>query len=265
MNIDSLLSRAVELILQAQHLVVLTGAGISTPSGIPDFRSLTSSLWNQANPFLVASLQAFQIRPQLFFDWIRPLLSTFLDAVPNPAHQALARLEGMGKLHAVITQNIDDLHQKAGSRNVIEVHGHIRKATCTQCQDVVPTERLLPRFLQGPAVPRCEKCDGVMKPNVILYGEQLPTKEIRAARRQASDCDLMFIVGTSLQIAPAADLPYIARENGAKVVVINKEPTPVDKQAALVIREDVVVALPRIVSLLIQATTSDWVFKLGKP
>jgi NAD-dependent deacetylase len=103
-----------------------------------------------------------------------------------------------------------------------------------------------------------------MKPNVILYGEQLPANEIRAARRQASDCDLMFIIGTSLQIAPAADLPYIARENGAKVVVINKEPTPVDKQAALVIREDVVVALPRIVSLLIQATTSDWVFKFGK-
>jgi NAD-dependent deacetylase len=251
MNTDTLLHRAADLIRCARHLVVLTGAGISTPSGIPDFRSLKSGLWGKANPFAVASLPVFRIRPQAFFDWIRPLVRTFLDALPNPAHVALAQLEQVGRLKAIITQNVDALHQKAGSRNVIEVHGHIRKATCVRCYDVVPTDTIVSRFVDNDQVPRCEKCGGVLKPNVILLGEQLPYREINAARRETSDCDVMLVVGSSLTMAPAANLPYIARENGAQVIVVNKQPTPIDKLATLVIRTDVAVALPRIVSLVL--------------
>jgi NAD-dependent deacetylase len=193
----------------------------------------------------------FRVRPQAFFDWIRPLVRTFLDAIPNPAHLALAQLEQVGRLKAIITQNVDALHQKAGSKNVIEVHGHIRQATCVRCYDTVPTDTIVPRFVDGNEVPRCEKCGGVLKPNVILLGEQLPYREINAARRETSDCDLMLVVGSSLTMAPAAHLPQVAQENGAQVIVINKQPTPIDKIATLVIHTDVVVALPRIVSLVL--------------
>jgi NAD-dependent deacetylase len=251
MNTDDLFCRAADLIRCARHLVVLTGAGISTPSGIPDFRSLKSGLWGKVNPFSVASLPVFRMRPQAFFDWIRPLVRTFLDAIPNPAHLALAQLEQVGRLKAIITQNVDALHQKAGSENVIEVHGHIRKATCVRCYDIVPIDTIVPRFVEGNEVPRCEKCGGVLKPNVILLGEQLPYQEINAARRETSDCDLMLVVGSSLTVAPAAELPRVARENGAQIIVVNKQPTPIDKIATLVIRADVVVALPHIVSLVL--------------
>jgi NAD-dependent deacetylase len=251
MSTQVLFCRAAELIRSAHHLVVLTGAGISTPSGIPDFRSLTSGLWNRANPFVVASLSMFRVRPQLFFDWIRPLLRTFLDAIPNPAHTALAQLEQVGKLKAIITQNIDALHQKAGSKNVIEVHGHIRQATCVRCYDVVPTEALISRFVERRELPRCQKCGGILKPNVILIGEQLPFREINAARAEVSQCDVMLVVGSSLSIAPAADLPFIARERGAQVIMLNQQPTPMDNHATLVIREDIAVALPHIVSLVL--------------
>jgi NAD-dependent deacetylase len=251
MNGEPLLCRAAELIRSARHLVVLTGAGISTPSGIPDFRSSGSGLWSKVNPFVVASLPVFRIRPQLFFDWIRPLVRTFLDAIPNPAHLALTQLEQVGKLKAIITQNIDALHQKAGSKNVIEVHGHIRKATCVRCYNVVSTDEIIPRFVDHHELPRCEKCGGILKPNVILVGEQLPFREINAARLEASQCDVMLIVGSSLSVAPAADLPFLARERGAQVIVLNRQSTPIDAHATLVIREDVAVALPRIVSLVL--------------
>jgi len=189
MDTHALLSRAAELIRNARHPVALTGAGISTPSGIPDFRSLDSGLWNKVNPLSVASIYAFRIRPRLFFDWIRPLARIFMDAVPNPAHLALARLEQMGQLKTIITQNIDGLHQKAGSENVIEVHGHIRSAMCVRCHREVSIDALLPRFLESRELPRCEKCGGVLKPNIILYGERLPVQAINAARRAARACD----------------------------------------------------------------------------
>lgn len=251
MNTDTLCYRAAELIRRARHLVVLTGAGISAPSGIPDFRSFTSGLWNKANPLVVASLSVFRIRPQLFFDWIRPLVRTFLDALPNPAHLALAQLEQVGRLKAIITQNVDALHQKAGSSNVIEVHGDIREATCVRCYDVVPTDKIVPYFVDGCQVPRCEKCGGVLKPNVILVGEQLPVKQVIAARYQVNECDLMLVIGSSLNVAPVADLPLMAHEHGAQLIVLNQQPTPIDKYATLVIRADVADILPRIVSLVL--------------
>jgi NAD-dependent deacetylase len=252
-DLDALLACAAERIRQAHHLVALTGAGISTPSGVPDFRSLNSGLWDKVNPFIVASLHAFRIRPRLFFDWVRPLIGTFVDAVPNPAHLALARLEQMGRLKAVITQNIDNLHQKAGSINVIEMHGHLREATCVRCYDVVPIKTVVERVIQGLDLPRCERCGGILKPNIILFGEQLPFRAVNDARQQARSCDLMLVAGSSLQVTPSADLPFVACEHGAQVIVINQQPTPVDDIASLVIREDVAVALPGIVERLAQA------------
>jgi len=193
------LARAAELLRGADYAVALTGAGHSTPSGIPDFRSPDSGLWTQADPLAVATLFAFRLRPQSFYDWIRPLARVMLEAQPNPAHHALAQLEAAGLLKSVIPQNIDGLHQKAGSRQVHEVHGHMREATCMSCSQVVPSDSLIEGFVESGNVPRCP-CGGVMKPNVILFGEQLPLNVLTAARQDTMDCDLMLVIGSSLTV-----------------------------------------------------------------
>lgn len=241
------IERAAQLIMGARHAVVLTGAGHSTPSGIPDFRSPGSGLWEQANPLVVASIFAFRLHPQAFYDWIRPLVKLMLEAQPNPAHYALAELEKMGLLQAVITQNIDGLHQRAGSQRVLELHGHMREATCIRCYKVVPAQPLIDKFLADGQVPVCEDCGGVMKPNVILFGEQLPVRVLNEAIHEARLCDLMLVAGSSLQVAPASDLPLIAADRGARVIIVNYQETYLDSRAEIVIHADVAEVLPRIV------------------
>jgi NAD-dependent deacetylase len=249
-DIGPLFEQAAKQIRAARHVVALTGAGISTPSGIPDFRSPHSGLWRGTNPFVVASLYGFRLRPKRFYDWIRPLAQQVWDAEPNLAHVALARLEDRGLLQAVITQNVDGLHQKAGSGNVIEVHGHIRQATCMRCRHSVPSASILDQFVESDRVPVCARCGGLLKPDVVLFGERLPSQAIDAARREAQTCDLMLVAGTSLWVPPAANLPYLAQARGAQLIVVNDEPTPIDDTCVLVIRADVAVALPGIVAHL---------------
>lgn len=242
------LEQAATLIQQAKNIVALTGAGISTPSGIPDFRSPTSGVWDTTDPMTVASISAFRQNPQHFYNWIRPLAQLLLEAQPNPAHYALVDLERMGKLRAVITQNIDDLHGKAGSKTVYELHGHLREVTCMQCYEVQEATEIVDKFIKDGDIPR-HHCGGVLKPNVILFGEQLPFREVLAAELALRNADLVLIAGSSLEVAPASDLPLLALEQGAKVIVVNYQPTYLDSQADVVIRADVAEALPRIVTL----------------
>jgi len=241
----SAIRRVAELLLGSRYTVALTGAGISTPSGIPDFRSPGSGLWEKANPMLVASIWAFRLRPQAFFDWFRPLGEVLLNARPNPAHIALAKLEAMGLLAAVITQNIDDLHQKAGSTRVLELHGHLRTATCQKCHKRVSTEGLWEKYLRE-GVPRCA-CGGVLKPDVVLFGEELPKGVLLEAWGEAQRCDLMLVIGSSLEVAPASHLPSVAMQSGAKIVVVNYQSTYIDPWAEVVIHEDVAQVLPAVV------------------
>jgi NAD-dependent deacetylase len=231
---------------EAQYAVALTGAGISTPSGIPDFRSPGGGLWESVNPMIVASLPTFRIHPRAFYDWVRPLARKLAEAEPNPAHKALADLEATGRLQEVVTQNIDGLHQKAGSREVLELHGHVREATCTRCYQVVPTGDFLDDFLASSDVPRCSSCGGVMKPNVVLFGEQLPAGVFNAARAHVRRADLLLVAGSHLDVVPASQLPLVVRERGGRIVVVNLSPTYVDEVAEVVIRADVAEALPRI-------------------
>jgi NAD-dependent deacetylase len=245
MTLEDQIQQAAELLLNARHAVALTGAGISTPSGIPDFRSPDSGLWTKADPMVVASIWSFQAQPQVFYDWIRPLAKTLIAAQPNPAHQALAELETMGLLKAIITQNIDDLHQKAGSRRVLELHGHLRQATCLRCGRVVPTGGLIQKFLEDGQVPRCE-CGGVMKPNIVFYGEALPLGVLMEAQSETLACDVMLVAGSSLEVTPAADLPFEALAHDAKLIVVDYVATPIDRLATVVIHDDVACALPRI-------------------
>jgi NAD-dependent deacetylase len=200
------------------------------------------------DPFAVASLFAFRLQPQAFYDWIRPLARLMLDAQPNPAHYALARLEAAGLLKSVITQNIDGLHQQAGSQRVHEVHGHMRQATCVRCYQVVPADHLIEAFLDGGQVPYC-MCGGVMKPNVILYGEQLPLQVLTAARQDARACDLMLVIGSSLEVEPAAALPLVALGQGARLVIVNYQSTHLDERADVLIRADVAKVLPYLADL----------------
>jgi len=247
--LDQKIQQAAKLIQEANNIVAMTGAGISTPSGIPDFRSPSSGLWDHTDPLSVASIFAFRQNPQVFFDWVRPLAPKFLDAEPNPAHFALAELEKAGKIKAVVTQNIDDLHSKAGSQNVIELHGHLREATCIRCYQVTDGEPLFRQFIEDGVIPKHE-CGGVYKPNIILFGEQLPMKEFVAAQMAVKEADLMLVVGSSLEVAPASDLPDLAIDNGAKVVIINNQPTALDPQADVVIQGEIAEVLPQVAALV---------------
>jgi len=246
MNYEDQLNRALDLLVQAKQAIALTGAGISTPSGIPDFRSPESGIWHQVDPLDVASIYAFRVRPQTFFDWVHPLAKVTVEAQPNVAHFALAQLEKYGPLRGVITQNIDMLHTKAGSETVYEVHGHWREATCLRCYTIYPSEPYLDEFIKSGCVPYCPACEGVLKPNVILFGEQLPVRVLNEARKWSRTCDLMLVVGSSLQTAPAGDLPMLAAESGARLIIVNREPTIADYLADVVIHADVVDVLPKL-------------------
>lgn len=238
--------RIAALLTKARHAIAFTGAGISTASGIPDFRSRESGLWEKSDPLVVASLYGFRQDPSAFYQWVRPLAELTLSAQPNPAHIALAQMETCGYLKAVVTQNIDMLHTKAGSKTVYELHGHLREVTCTHCFLVRPADAVIPQFLEDGLVPHCPKCGGVFKPNVILFGEQLPVRELTGAREAMRQADVILIVGSSLEVAPASDLPMLAARHGAALVIINLEPTPADHLAQVVMREEAAVILPQI-------------------
>lgn len=233
------LRQAAELLRSADHWVALTGAGISTPSGIPDFRSEHTGLWNYADPLEVASLWGFYSQPERFYTWFRPMLRKALAAQPNGAHRVLAEMEQAGRLGAVITQNIDSLHQRAGSTQVFELHGHMRTATCLNCGFQGSAADLLADVLQGGAGRPCPRCGGQLKPDVILFGEPLPYEAISAAQQAALACDVMLVIGTSLEVMPAADLPLLARRRGARLLLINMTPTLLDDQMDIVLRADV--------------------------
>lgn len=251
-RMDDLISRAAQLLRRSRHAIALTGAGISTPSGIPDFRSPGTGLWESYDPMLVASIYAFRHHPEAFFDWIRPLAQALFDARPNPGHQALALLEDLGIIHAVITQNIDALHQKAGSKEVVEVHGHLRSATCLECYHREPTADLVATFLGSNSIPRCPECGGVLKPDVVLFGEQLPAAAVSAAMAHVRDADLMLIAGSSLEVLPVSELPLKVHRHGGSLIVVNLRPTSADSIADVVIHGDVAEILPSIASACVR-------------
>jgi len=243
------LRQAAYRLFTSQHAVALTGAGVSTPSGIPDFRSTGTGLWNFVDPMRVASIWAFRQDPEAFYRWFRPLGRKLLTARPNPAHLALAELEAAGYLHAVITQNIDLLHEKAGSRRVLELHGHIRTLSCLSCRTQQPSEPYWSSFLADGTLPRCPHCQAILKPDVIFFGEMLPHEILREAQQEALRCDLMLVAGSSLEVIPAADLPSLAHRRGAGLIIINDQPTPIDHRAEFVFHADVAKVLPRLAAL----------------
>jgi NAD-dependent deacetylase len=240
------IQKAGSILKSARHAVVLTGAGISTPSGIPDFRSQGSGLWSKDNPMEVASLSAFRYRPERFFAWLRPLAAQIVKARPNPAHQALADLEKAGLLHAVITQNIDGLHQAAGSQAVLELHGSAKSLTCLHCRKSYLIGTFLEEFVEQGKLPYCPNCKKILKPDIVLFEEMLPARVWGQAEAHCRQSDVILVVGSSLEVSPAAGLPWTAVEFGAELVIVNLSPTYMDAQASVVIRADAAVVLPQI-------------------
>ena len=248
-----LIERAANLLVQARQAVALTGAGISTPSGIPDFRSEDTGLWSNYNPMEVATLHAFRHHPSEFYDWIRPLARRFFAAQPNEAHRALAQLQAASQLGDIITQNIDGLHQRAGARHVVELHGNVYSGTCVSCYHVYSSDKFYADLLEQQSVPRCPECGGLIKPNVILFGEALPVKALMAARHAISQCDVLLIAGSSLEVAPASDLPMLARARQAKIIMINRGGTYLDEYCDVLIQDDVAYVLPAVVDACLSA------------
>jgi NAD-dependent protein deacetylase/lipoamidase len=216
------------LIVERQPCVVLTGAGVSTESGIPDFRS-ASGIWAQYDPMEYATIDAFRRDPEKVWDFYSKRLGVLTEAKPNPAHQALAELERRGLVEAVITQNVDRLHERAGSQNVIEVHGSLRTSSCLECGHSEPFDRVVELL----PVPRCDDCGAVLKPDVVMFGELLPADAIDRAFDLARGAGLFLVVGSSLEVYPVAGLPDEALAAGATLAIVNRGPTPYDHIADL--------------------------------
>ena len=234
----------------ARRVVALTGAGISTDSGIPDFRG-PQGVWTK-NPKAekLSDIRYYMADPEVRkLSWQSRLEHTAWNAKPNPGHLALAELERRGKLHALITQNIDELHQLAGNspQKVIEVHGTMRKVVCMSCGMTAPMQKALERVRAGEADPPCRDCGGILKSATISFGQALVPEVIEGAMRVAEEADLFFAVGTSLQVYPIAGAVSAARAAGAKIVIMNAEPTPFDDIAHAVFRDSISDVLPRLI------------------
>ena len=239
---------AADIIRASRKTVVLTGAGSSTASGISDFRSVESGLWERYDPFEVASLESFRYHPEKFFAWLHPLIENISTAQPNPAHIGLAQLEKSGFVDTLITQNIDNLHQRAGSRNVLEVHGTLKTLTCTSCFRRYESSIFMQAYLDEFQIPTCPECTHILKPDVILFGEQLPVQTWLRANEASKSCNLMIVAGSSLEVLPVAGLPMRALDNGAHLIIINQSQTYLDVRADVVFHDDVAEIIPRIVA-----------------
>lgn len=232
-GLEEQVGRLAELLRSSSYTLALTGAGISTESGIPDFRSPGSGLWAKVAPMEVATWEAFRRNPRKFYRFWRERLPSLLDAEPNVTHITLARMEERGLLHGVITQNIDDLHREAGSKQLWEVHGNYKRAVCIRCGRRYRIEELLAK-LEGDDLPHCHGCGGPLKPDVVLFGEQLPSSFVEAAAA-VGRADFLIALGTSLEVYPVAGLVPQAGGAGAKIAIINRDPTPYDHLADPVI------------------------------
>jgi NAD-dependent deacetylase len=225
--------RLARLIRERQPCVALTGAGISTESGIPDFRS-PGGIWDQYDPMEYATIEAFRRDPVKVWEFYAKRLEVLREAEPNPAHFALAELERRGLLEAVITQNIDRLHELAGSEDVVEVHGSIRTSVCLSCGATATFDEVVELLVDEPA-PACPRCGAILKPGVVMFGELLPPVEIDRAYELARRARLLLVVGSSLEVYPAAFLPLETLAAGGELAIVNRDPTMLDSRASVVL------------------------------
>ena len=249
------IAQAAEILLQHAPCVALTGAGLSTGSGLPDFRSPGTGVWEQlermpARAPGIMTLQGFKADPEAFYRHFRSFLERIVSAKPNQAHIALAKLEAAGTIQAIITMNGDMLHQKAGSQRVIELHGTVASAVCIHCYRSDDGMRHWQPYLENGKMPQCRHCGGILKPDVILTGEQLPVEKVLEARKLLQACNAILAVGTSFSGGPVMGWVEQACAQVKKMVIINLSPTILDAVAEVAIQADVVEALPALAEAL---------------
>jgi NAD-dependent deacetylase len=242
--------RVADLLRSADRAVVLTGAGISVPSGIPDFRSPGTGLWENVDPMEVAHIDAWRRDPDRFWSFYSQRFVSLVDKEPNEAHVAIAELERRGLVRAVITQNIDRLHRLAGSERLIEVHGSIDRSVCMECGGKVPLDRVVKLLEAGDGAPLCEACVAPLKPDVVLFGELLPEDDIQRGYELAARADLLLCVGSSLEVWPVAELPQVTLDAGGAIAIVTIGPTPYDHRASVKLSGDVVEELEAVLSAL---------------
>jgi NAD-dependent deacetylase len=240
-----------DMIVQAEKVVVFTGAGFSTESGVPDFRS-PGGVWDKFDPSELNYpnfMRSEEIREK-YWRMHKMMWETIRDAQPNPGHYAVAELYDMGKLDCVITQNTDGLHQKAGVPDelVLEIHGTMQWVDCLDCRQRYPRSHAHDKMLAGEKVPRCDRCHGLLKPATIAFGQSMPERETRESEHRSANCDLFLAAGSSLVVYPAAQMPVIAKNNGARLVIFNLAPTPHDQRADIVIHEKTGETFSKVVS-----------------
>jgi NAD-dependent deacetylase len=246
----SQIDAAADMIIQSKKLVVFTGAGMSTESGISDFRS-PGGVWSRFDPseFTFQKFLSSEESREKYWEFSTSSWGEMAAAQPNPGHHAIAELDSIGKLDCVITQNIDGLHQRSGipEEKVIELHGTARWVSCLECGQRYPREQIQDRLKGGIKVPRCDSCGGIMKPATISFGQAMPERETREAENRAATCDLFLVAGSSLVVYPAAQMPLIAKDSGARLIIINLTPTPHDPHADIVIHDKTGPALSQII------------------
>jgi NAD-dependent deacetylase len=249
-TVSSEAARLAGLLREAERAVVLTGAGVSVPSGIPDFRTPGKGLWEKVNPMEVAHIDAFRRAPDRFWSFYSQRFTALKDKQPNRAHKAIAELERRGLVRGVITQNVDRLHRRAGSENVIEVHGSIDRCVCLECGGKVELERVMELIAEQPGAPECVACIAPLKPDVVLFGELLPERAMADAQALAVDADVMLCVGSSLEVYPVASLPGVTLDSGGRVAIVTQGPTPYDSDADVKLTGDVVAELDAVMAAL---------------
>jgi NAD-dependent deacetylase len=249
-SVETATGRLAELIREAGSVVALTGAGISVPSGIPDFRSPGTGLWANVDPMEVAHIDVFRRDPERFWRFYGTRFQTLEHKRPNRAHEALVVLERAGLLDAVITQNIDRLHARAGSTELVEVHGTIAHSSCLRCGARYELADVRDRqALDEREIPRCD-CGEPLKPDVVLFGEYLPERAIARAQELAAGADLLLCVGTSLEVYPVAELPQLTLSAGGRIAILTQGPTPLDHRATVRCNGDVVDELEAVLGAL---------------
>ena len=235
---EELVKRVARMIGNAKKIVVFVGAGLSTESGIPDFRS-PGGVWDRYDPedFYFQNFISDRSKREKYWEMATEMYEAMKDAMPNPGHMAVAELEKMGKLDCLITQNIDGLHFKAGNSEarVLELHGTAMHVACLDCHRRYERALIQERIAAGDKAPQCDSCGGLLKPATISFGQSMPERETAEAFRRSADCDLFIVIGSSLVVYPAAQMPVVAKQSGAKLVIVNRDATPCDKRADVII------------------------------
>ena len=248
MSLEEKIEKLVELILDSKNIVALTGAGMSTESGIADFRSPGTGLWEKVDPYEFASIHSYVANTSKNLEFMLETGRNIFRARPNKGHKALTKLQKLGKLKGVLTQNIDRLHHKARTKNIVEFHGNAYEAKCLTCGHVYEITVMVNQVMKGNYSPSCEKCRGMLKPNAIFFGEPLESITLEAADAMIAKCDLLLVLGSSLVVYPVAFYPQKALSLGAKLAIINIQETDMDSAAVVVIHEKIGDIFPDVVS-----------------